>query len=189
MKITIVKTTILFLLLLVAGNEMHLQAQTPAELRGDQKYRRRGLMNGNLVHTLFWNYCEVGSYPDDPSGCWPTPERHYLDDITLVVSVEVENADGQLIHPMETQYREFVDKSPEDIPWGFEPRPFWFNMDEGENKSPAMSTDPTGRMTGWTDHPTGTGSGMAISARVSSTPSWKPISSSMTTPIRNRMLR
>jgi hypothetical protein len=153
MKITIVKTTILFLLLLVVGNELHLQAQTPAALRGDQKYRRRGLMNGNLVHTLFWNYCEVGSYPDDPSGCWPTPERHYLDDITLVVSVEVENADGELIHPMETQYREFVDKSPEDIPWGFEPRPFWFNMDEGENKSPAMSTNPTTWPDDWLDRP------------------------------------
>ena len=154
MKITIIsKAIILFLILLFVGNDIHLLAQTPIELRGDKKYRRRGLMNGNLVHTLFWNYCEVGDYPAEPSGCWPTPERHYLDDITLVVSVEVKNAAGNLIHPMETQYREFVDVSPEGVPWGFEPRPGWFNMDEGENKSPAMSNDPVSWPERWPDKP------------------------------------
>ncbi|MBL7068148.1 MAG: hypothetical protein ISS29_09920 [Candidatus Marinimicrobia bacterium] len=146
-----------FLLLLIIGlfgiQEYALQAQTPASMRGHAKYRRRGLMNGNLVHTFFWNYCEVGSYPDDPSGCWPSPDRHYLDDITLIVSVEAVNGDGELIHPMETQFREFVDKSPEDIPWGFEARPNWFNMDEGANTSPAMSNNPNTWPEYWQDKP------------------------------------
>jgi len=146
-----------FLILLILGiiglQESALQAQTPASMRGNAKYRRRGLMNGNLVHTFFWNYCEVGSYPDDPSGCWPSLDQHYLDDITLIVSVEAVNGDGRLIHPMETQYREFVDVSPEGVPWGFEARPNWFNMDEGANSSPAMSNDPNTWPEYWLDKP------------------------------------
>ncbi|MBU1873064.1 hypothetical protein KJ688_04945, partial [bacterium] len=149
------KNVFLFLLLvgIIGLQEYALQAQTPASMRGHAKYRRRGLMNGNLVHTFFWNYCEVGSYPDDPSGCWPSPDRHYLDDITLVVSVEAVNGDSILIHPMETQFREFVDTSPEGVPWGFEAQPNWFNMDEGANKSPAMSNNPNTWPEYWLDKP------------------------------------
>jgi hypothetical protein len=156
MKIfTMKRILIIFLILcsLVIFQDVNLIAQTPSSLRGHRLYRRRGLMNGNLVHTLFWNYCEVGDYPDEPSGCWPSPDRHYLDDITLIVSVEAENADGVTIHPMETQYREFVDKSPEDVPWGFEPRPNWFNMDEGANNSPAMSNNSDTWPDYWLDKP------------------------------------
>ncbi len=146
------RKTIIFgtLAVLIIGLEL-LVAQTAPELRGDQMYRRRGLMNGNLAQTLFHNYCEIGAYPDDPSGCWPTAENHYLDDITLVVSVEVANRDTVLIHPMETQFREFVDESPEGVPWGFEPRPNWFNMDEAENKTPAMSNDDNSWPYDWPD--------------------------------------
>lgn len=126
-------------------------AQTPSSLRGHRMYRRRGLMNGNLVSTLFWNYCEVGDYPDEPSGCWPSAERHYLDDITLIVSVKTENRNGETIYPMETQFREFVDISPDGIPWGFEPQPFWFNMDEQYNTSPAMSNNPNTWPDYWPD--------------------------------------
>ncbi len=144
---------ILFIVGIMVLQDATLQAQTPLSMRGHRKYRRRGLMNGNLVHTLFWNYCEVGSYPDDPSGCWPSPDRHYLDDITLIVSVEAINGDGQIIHPMETQYREFVDMSPEGVPWGFEARPNWFNMDEQSNTSPAMSNNPNTWPDYWPDKP------------------------------------
>ncbi len=109
MKLPIISKVLFPLLIsLFVVTDINLLAQSPIEFRGNQKYRRRGLMNGNLVHTLFWNYCEVGSYPADPSGSWPTPEAHYLDGIPLVVSVEVKNSKGVLIHPMETQYREFV---------------------------------------------------------------------------------
>jgi len=152
------KTALLLLLIGIVGFQEHaLQAQTPASMRGNQLYRRRGLMNGNLVHTFFWNYCEVGSYPDDPSGCWPSPDRHYLDDITLIVSVEALNDSGVLIHPMATQYREFVDVSPEGVPWGFEAQPNWFNTDQKANSSPAMSNNPITWPEYWPDQPSWTG--------------------------------
>jgi len=128
-------------------------AQTPLELRGHSIYRRIGLMDGNLVYTLFKNYGEVTDYPNDPSGDWPSLGKHYCDGVALIVSAEVMNADGTLIHPMETQYREFVDVSPEGIPWGFEPRPHWFNMDTQENKVPAMSNQPFSWPQHWLDKP------------------------------------
>ncbi len=143
--------SLVLLMMIVAFLDELAFAQTPVSLRGHRLYRRRGLMNGNLVSTLFWNYCEVGDYPDEPSGCWPSAERHYLDDITLIVSVQTQNREGETIYPMETQYREFVDTSPEGIPWGFEPQPFWFNMDEQYNTSPAMSNDPNTWPDYWPD--------------------------------------
>jgi len=151
MKTTMMNKMLICGLLMIGS--IGLEAQTPASLRGNQLYRRRGLMNGNLVFTFFWNYCEVGSYPDDPSGCWTKPEQHYLDDITLIVSVEAINGDGEKIHPMATQYREFVDVSPEGVPWGFEAQPYWFNMDMEANTSPAMSNNPITWPEYWLDKP------------------------------------
>jgi len=126
-------------------------AQTDQEKRGNAIYRRIGLMDGNLVKTLFKNYGEVTDYPNEPSANWPSLGRHYCDGVALIVSVSVENSLGEHIHPMETQYREFTDVSPEDIPWGFEPRPYWFNMDTRENKFPAMSNDSISWPETWPD--------------------------------------
>lgn len=130
-----------------------ISAQTPQELRGHRDYRRIGLMDGNLVKTLFKNYGEVTDYPNEPSANWPSLGKHYCDGVALIVSAEVENRVGDLIHPMETQYREFVDVSPEGVPWGFEPRPYWFNMDTKENRVPAMSNDPNSWPVNWLDKP------------------------------------
>jgi len=128
-------------------------AQTPLDMRGDALNRRLGLMDGNLVKTLFKNYGEVTDYPNEPSANWPSLGKHYCDGVALIVSAEVLNGDSVLIHPMETQYREFVDTSPEGILWGFEPRPYWFNMDTRENKVPAMSNEPLSWPTHWLDKP------------------------------------
>jgi hypothetical protein len=130
-----------------------LQAQTPFDLRGNRLHRRIGTMDGNLVLTKYKNYGEVTDYPNEPSGNWPTYGRHYCDGVALIVSAEVTNGYGQVIHPMETQYREFVDSSPTGIPWGFEPRPFWFNGDQQENFIPAVSNEPISWPDGWPDKP------------------------------------
>lgn len=152
MKMINMKRNLLWMVIIIICSIV-LEAQTPPSMRGHRQYRRRGLMNGNLVFTFFWNYCEVGSYPDDPSGCWPKPEQHYLDDITLIVSVEAAINDSVAIHPMETQYREFVDTSPEGVPWGFEAQPNWFNMDQNANTSPAMSNNSVTWPEYWPDKP------------------------------------
>ena len=130
-----------------------LQAQTPKDLRGDRLYRRIGTMDGNLVLTRYKNYGEVTDYPNEPSCNWPSYGHHYCDGVALIVSAEAMNGDGDLVHPMETQFREFVDSSPEGIPWGFEPRPFWFNGDKQENFIPAVSNEPISWPDGWPDQP------------------------------------
>jgi hypothetical protein len=143
------KKTLIFLALIMMMTDLF--AQTPIGYRGKKDYRRIGTMDGNLVLTRFKNYGEVTDYPNEPSCNWPSYGKHYCDGVAVVVSAEVQNNDGEVIHPMETQYREFVDKSPEDIPWGFEPRPFWFNMDAKENKIPAMSNEPLSWPEEWPD--------------------------------------
>ena len=149
-KSEIKKILSILIFVMIACN---LYPQTPLSYRGKKDYRRIGVMDGNLVLTKFKNYGEITDYPNEPSCNWPSLGRHYCDGVAIIVSVEVENSKGELIHPMETQYREFVDKSPDDIPWGFEPRPYWFNMDAKENRIPAMSNDPISWPKHWLDRP------------------------------------
>ena len=143
----------LLLMMLVMPELAPLFAQTPLPFRGHLLHRRIGTMDGNLVLTRYKNFGEVTDYPNEPSCNWPSYGRHYCDGVALIVSAEVENSLGELIHPMETQYREFVDKSPDDIPWGFEPRPFWFNGDPQENDIPAVSNEPISWPDSWPDRP------------------------------------
>ncbi len=150
---TLKSVLILLTITLVLPLFSELSAQTPLQFRGDLLYRRIGTMDGNLVLTRYKNYGEVTDYPNEPSCNWPSYGRHYCDGVALIVSAEVLNGDNQEIHPMETQYREFVDKSPDDIPWGFEPRPFWFNGDPQENDIPAVSNEPNSWPDSWPDKP------------------------------------
>jgi hypothetical protein len=47
---------------------------------GDKTYRKKGIMDGNLVRTIFRNDGQVGTWPDRPSGEWPKGTGHnYLD--------------------------------------------------------------------------------------------------------------
>ncbi|MFQ6618097.1 MAG: hypothetical protein ACE5QV_05355, partial [Fidelibacterota bacterium] len=124
-------------------------ASTPQSRRGHEKYRRKGIMDGNLIRTIFLNHGEVAHWPDQPSGEWPKGTGHsYVDGVALIVAVEARNREGAAVHPMETMYREFVDVSPEGVPWGWAPRPGWFNPDPDENDSPALSNNPLT----WPDH-------------------------------------
>ncbi|MCK4446042.1 MAG: hypothetical protein KAW56_03065, partial [Candidatus Marinimicrobia bacterium] len=150
MKIKLIAQLNILLMLIILSTAF---AQTPKKLRGDRLFRRLATMDGNLIQTIFKNYGEICDYPNEPSCNWPSFGKHYCDGVAVIVSAEVENSLGKYVHPLETQYREDVDKSPEDIPWGFEPRPYWFNMDEKENKAPAMSNNSITWPAHWLDKP------------------------------------
>ena len=108
-------------------------------------------MDGNLVRTLFINWGEVAHWPDSPSGEWPKGSGHqYVDGVALVVQAHTFDENGEVIYPMETQYREFVDKSPLDELWGWGPLPGYFNAKGSE---PAMSDDPDTWPLSWPDKP------------------------------------
>jgi len=112
------------------------------EPKGNIQYRREGVMDGNQIRTLFYNNGEVGQWPYQPSGEWPKGSGHsYLDGVCVLIASEV-TAPGnrQKIHPLESSYREWMDKDPVtgEI-WGLEPVPGYVNP---SSTKPAINTDP-----------------------------------------------
>ncbi len=121
---------------------------------GNPQFKKKGIMDGNLVRTLYFNQAEVGHWPDQPSGEWPKGTGHsYLDGVCLMVGTKLKIAtssgDTLTITPMETAYREHFDRDPKTgTQWGWEPVPGYVNP--GSEK-PALSNDPTTWPRLWTD--------------------------------------
>ncbi|TFG95858.1 MAG: hypothetical protein E4H13_12860, partial [Calditrichales bacterium] len=116
---------------------------------GDQKMRRVGVMDGNLARTIFINWGELAHWPDTPSGEWPKGTGHqYVDGVALVVQGRARDNNGKYIYPLETQYREFVDRGPNDELWVWAPLPGYFNV---TGTKPAISTDPSSWHRSWPD--------------------------------------
>ena len=109
----------LVIILLIIGTQTFAQI-TPEtqgyrdDEYGDIQYRREGVMDGNLVRTLFYNNGEVGQWPFQPSGEWPKGTGHsYLDGVAvLIASQKVAPGNQTVITPLETSYREWMDKDP-----------------------------------------------------------------------------
>jgi hypothetical protein len=117
---------------------------------GDRTYRKNGVMDGNLVRTIYLNQAEVAHWPDQPSGEWPKGSGHsYLDGVAMIVGAEVMTESNQLVHPMETAYREWYDQDPTTgIPWGWEPVPGYVHP---QADKPALSNDPKSWPELWPD--------------------------------------
>ncbi len=113
-----------------------------AEPYGDKTYRKKAVMDGNLVRTLFQNDGQLGTWPDRPSGEWPKGTGHmYLDGCTPVVASAIfAPGNKQIVHPAQTSYREEVDYDPvsNDL-WVMEPIPGYARAG---SEQPAMSTRP-----------------------------------------------
>ena len=112
---------------------------------GNIQNRREGTMDGNQVRTLFYNNGEVGQWPYQPSGEWPKGTSHsYLDGVAVLIAAEVVAENNLVIHPLESSYREWMDKDPvSGTIWGLEPLPGYVNENpDVANKKPAISNDP-----------------------------------------------
>src|SRR3989339_244254 len=107
---------------------------------GNKTFRKKGIMDGNQIRTLFRNDGQIGSWPDRPSGEWPKGTgHHYLDGCTPIVSTRLETAVG-VVHPALTSYREEVDVDPATGQlWVMEPVPGYNNPG---SEIPAISTNP-----------------------------------------------
>jgi len=130
-----------------------IQQREPDPNTGDVSMLRIGIMDGNRIATRFKNWGEIAEHPFSPSCEWPQGTGHeYQDGVALIVSVATVDRQGNVIHPMETQYREFVDVNPEITSelWGWAPLSGYFS--EGSD-SPAMSDDPTTWPLRWPDKP------------------------------------
>ena len=111
--------------------------------RGNVQNRRQGIMDGNLVRTIFQNNGEVGQWPFQPSGEWPKGTgQSYLDGVCMIVATQVvAPGNNQIIHPLQTSYREWMDEDPVTGQiWGLEPVAGYANSSA---TTPAISADPS----------------------------------------------
>ena len=146
-------STLIFLFFVVGSFTLLAQVDPQVQLyrddqRGNFKYERESIMDGNLVRTLFKNTTEVAHWPFQPSGEWPKGSGHpYIDGVTVLIAGQVNAANGQIIHPVEASYREEMDKDPVtgEI-WGLEPVPGYANA---SSTKPAMSIDKTSWPEAW----------------------------------------
>lgn len=119
------------------------------DAKGDIQNRREGTMDGNQVRTLFYNNGEVGQWPYQPSGEWPKGTgQSYLDGVAVLIATEM-TAPGnqQVVHPLQTSYREWMDKDPSTgLIWGLEPVPGYIDP---QSEKPAINTDPTSWPESW----------------------------------------
>jgi hypothetical protein len=140
-------------ILLTIVTPIFSQDNVPKELRGNRKYRKEGIHNGNLVETLFYNFGEVAWWGRQPSGVWPRGSGHsYMDGITPIVVTEVTDSNGDTIHICEVGYRENMDVSPEGVERGWQPRPGYANPNQDKI---AMSDDPNSWPQSWPDKDAG----------------------------------
>ncbi len=147
MKVPFTKSS---LFLLVCFSFVSLQAQVSPQIqgyrddaKGEYQYRRQGTMDGNNIRTLYFSNGEVGQWPYSPSLEWPKGSGHqYLDGVSVLVSARVTApGNGQIIHPLETSYREEMPKDPvTGLIWGFEPVPGYMNL-KNPTKTPAVNRD------------------------------------------------
>jgi hypothetical protein len=116
---------------------------------------RNGMMDGNLVGTIYYNYGEVADWLNfsTVSGVWPKGTNHtYLDGVAMIVQAQAKDAAGSLIHPLETNYYEYVRSNQANTAkYGWEPLPGYANS--SQKTSPAQSSDPGTWPSHWPDRP------------------------------------
>jgi hypothetical protein len=119
---------------------------------GNIENRKQGIMDGNLVRTIYQNQGEIGKSPIQPSGEWPAGADHsYINGIAFIVSVATNDSNMNRIHPLETSYQEFMDIHPiTKDPMGFEPLPGYANPNQNEI---AKSDNPDTWPPFWPDRP------------------------------------
>ncbi len=117
--------------------------------KGTHYQSRKGVMDGNLVSTVYYNFGEIADWLNDPtrSGVWPKGTNHtYIDGVAVIVQAETHDPQGNVIHPLETNYYEYTREDPATgVTYGWWPLP---NYAKPYQSSPAQSTDPNT----WPDH-------------------------------------
>jgi len=151
MKEKYIATTVIFIMIMGFVSALFPQERLETiqayrdDPYGNRQYRKKGIMDGNLVRTIYYNEGEVGHWPDQPSGEWPKGTGHsYLDGVSVLVGAKVAvNIAGidTFITPIEAAYREWFDYDPvTGEPWGWEPVPGYVNP---ASEQPAISNDPS----------------------------------------------
>ena len=121
------------------------------EPRGSVQNRKKSIMDGNRIQTIFINDGEVGHWPDEPSAVWPKKSTHsYLDGSALLIAAKVvAPGNSQIITPLISSYREQVSTDPlTGEQWVLQPVP---GYDNPPSTTPAISSDPSSWPSIWPD--------------------------------------
>lgn len=144
-----------YLLWMIAGFFPAVVAQTIIDMnKGTHYENKKGLMNGNLVSTIYYNFGEIADWKNDAanSGVWPKGTNHtYIDGVAVIVQAETQDPQGKTIHPLETNYYEYTRADPSSgVTYGWAPLP---NYAAKFQTKPAQSNDPTTWPDHWPDRP------------------------------------
>lgn len=127
---------------------------TPADSTavGDRSWRRLGVLNGNLIGTVYFNTGQVSKDGVFPQLEWPVGSGHiYMDTVVPLVAAEAVDVNGNTIHPLETNYEFSLDVSPDGLTeWGWQPLPGYLNPNQSE---PAVSHKTNTWPEVWPDRP------------------------------------
>ena len=122
--------------------------------KGNKNETKSGIMDGNLVATIYYNFGEVADWQNAAtiSGVWPKGTNHtYIDGVAVIVQAEAQDAAGALIHPLETNYYEYTRYDPATkVTYGWWSLPGYANPFQS---TPAQSTDPGTWPVHWPDRP------------------------------------
>src|ERR1700690_2647176 len=122
--------------------------------KGTHYQTKKGLMDGNLVATNYYNYGEIANWldPNSINGQWPKGTNHtYVDGVAVIVQAETHDPQGNTIHPLETNYYENTRHDPSTgVTYGWYPLP---NYAPKFQSSPAQSNDPATWPDHWPDRP------------------------------------
>ncbi len=110
---------------------------------GNKSERKRGILDGNFVRTIFINDGQIGYWSDRPSGEWPKGSNHSsMDGSCIMLGAEfTAPGNAQVVHSVEGSYREYVDTDPvTGDTWVLEPIPGYSNP---RSLTPAINMKPS----------------------------------------------
>ncbi|APF18943.1 hypothetical protein Calab_3298 [Caldithrix abyssi DSM 13497] len=102
--------------------------------------RREGVMDGNKIRTVFYNYGSVGRPNTEPSIEWPKESGHgYAYEFGPIIGALVVDIHGDTIPIISEALIDGGDRSPSGKVWGWQPLPQYLNTN---SPTPAMSNNP-----------------------------------------------
>jgi len=102
--------------------------------------RREGIMDGNQIRTVFYNYGSIGRPNTEPSIEWPKGSGHgYAYEFGPIIGAQVVDVHGDTIPIVSEALIDGGDRSPDGKVWGWQPLPQYLNTSAS---TPAMSNNP-----------------------------------------------
>jgi len=132
-----------------------LPIQVPAQ--SGAEFRRSGIMDGNLVKTVYGNWGVIGQ-PGQRGrrGAWINPNNGYVGDVSIIVGAEIVAKAGArdttfhsvVVCPVDRPTSGGPEQSPSGKRWGFDPVAGYFNAAQQEV---AISNNPNTWPSFWPD--------------------------------------